>query len=47
MSKLEEDEIIKKMDGYYASKKMPVCTKCDSNANVIPCVFGKPGRELA
>lgn len=24
----------------------PKCKQCDSNSDVIPCVYGKPGSEL-
>jgi hypothetical protein len=44
-----EKEIIENMHKYYRNK-VPIeinCTKCGSNTNVIPAVYGFPDKELA
>ena len=46
MATPNEQEIISKMHGHYKALKMSNCTKCHSNHNVIPCVFGRPNNDL-
>jgi hypothetical protein len=41
-----DKEKIENMHKYYKDKITPNCTKCGTNTNVIPAVFGKPNKDL-
>ena len=41
-----DKEKIEKMHKHYKEKIIPNCTKCGTNTNVIPAVFGKPNKDL-
>ena len=43
---LSNEEIKKRLDEQYASYPRPVCPDCNSNQNVIPCIYGMPTPEL-
>ena len=42
-----EKEKIENMHKYYRNKVLLNCTKCGSNTNVIPAVYGLPDKKLA
>ncbi len=42
-----EKEIIENMHKCFRNEVLPNCTKCGTNTNVIPAVYGFPDKELA
>ena len=47
MSSNAEAQAIEKMREYYKNLVMPICDNCKSNTDVIPCVYGRPNKELS
>ena len=41
------EKIKEKFNAYYNTNTLPVCTSCKTNDRVIPCVAGRPTKELA
>ncbi len=39
--------IIKKFNEQFYKDKQPECLQCKTSENVIPCVFGRPTKELS
>ena len=46
MCRKSDEQIIKDMNEYYKNREMPKCEKCGNNSQVIPCVYGKPNKDL-
>ncbi|CAF0841070.1 unnamed protein product [Didymodactylos carnosus] len=41
------DTKIAEFDAIYKNRKQPMCKNCNTSEHVIPCIRGKPSRELS